>query len=390
MTILYFDCFSGASGDMILGALLDAGAPEAGVRDALARLSIGGWELHVHEVSRAGLRAARAEVVVNSDGTARTHADVVDIIADADLPESVARRAETCFGLLAVAEGRIHGVPPQDVHFHEVGAVDAIVDVVACCAALEHWRPERVVTSPIATGTGAVASAHGTLPLPAPAVTEILRGRGAALFGSGRTELVTPTGAALLATFTDEFGELPAMTVEATGYGAGRHDLDAPNVVRVLAGSATAEGGGRRSAVLVECNVDDMSPELVPHVVDSLLTSGAQDAWATPIVMKKGRPALQLSVLADEASLEPLVDVVYRETTTLGLRITRMHKDELSRRWTTVDVAGARVRMKLALRNGEVTTIAPEHDDALAAARATGLPLKTVYARALRAVDEAG
>jgi uncharacterized protein (TIGR00299 family) protein len=388
VSLVYFDPFSGASGDMILGALVDAGAPEEAVRGALAGLRVADWKLELHEVVEGGLRATRVEVDTDDDVVGRSYEDVLEVLDGLSLPGPVHMRAATAFDLLARAEARVHGVEPSEVHFHEVGSLDAIVDVVGCCAALEHLRPERVVTSAIATGTGTTESSHGLLPLPAPAVAEILTGRGAPLFGRGRGELITPTGAALLAAFTDSFAELPTMTVESVGYGAGRAHGSPPNVLRVIVGRAV-DVNHHEDAVVVETNVDDMSPELIPDLIELLLGAGAHDAWVTPIVMKKGRPAYVVSTLVSPGDRQRIADIVFKETTTFGVRWRAVTKEVLPRRWVETTIGGNLVRVKVAEREGRVVSMSPEHDDALTAARATGLPLRDVYARALRAAEEA-
>ncbi|HEX3327485.1 MAG TPA: nickel pincer cofactor biosynthesis protein LarC, partial [Actinomycetota bacterium] len=291
MKALYFDCFSGASGDMILGALLDAGASEDQVRASLDAIGVQGWNLQLSQVQRGPLRSSRAEISVTEGGGQRSHRDIVALLDRASLAPAIRERSKSVFGALALAEGRIHSVPPEDVLFHEVGGLDAIIDVVGCCAALEHFLPARIVTSPIATGGGLVQTAHGPLPLPAPAVTEILQGSGAALVERGDKELITPTGAALLSVFSDGFGSIPPMTIEGSGYGAGAGGGEVPNVLRVLTGELIDEPGSEvPAAILIETNLDDMAPELLPYVIDSLLEAGAYDAWITPILMKKGRP----------------------------------------------------------------------------------------------------
>ena len=383
MKALFFDCVSGASGDMVLGALIDAGANVNRIRDELSTLRLRGWELEVHEVTRGSIRATRCEVVVANDDTERSYSDVLDLLSGSNLSAGVEDSARRAFEVLARAEARVHGLPLKQVHFHEVGARDAIVDIVGSAAALESLAPDEVITSPIPTGRGFVDSAGGTLPIPAPAVTEILRG--ATLYERGDAELVTPTGAALLAAFTDRFDAMPPLELEATGYGAGRRDIGRePNVLRVLVGRAVGASPAGPTAILIETNIDDMSPELLPYVIDSLLAAGAQDAWLTSIVMKKGRPAFTLSVLVGKAEIDRVLDVVYRETTTLGVRVREVAKDELAREWMEVSVSGQPVRVKLGRRGGEIVTLAPEHDDAARAARATGLALKEVYAEATR------
>jgi pyridinium-3,5-bisthiocarboxylic acid mononucleotide nickel chelatase len=393
MKLLFFDCFSGASGDMILGALLDAGASEERVRSTLDLLGLQGWELEISEVQRGSLRSTRATVTTHEDGTARTHREIDAILEAADLDVSTRDRAKAVFDVLARAEGRIHATAPEDVHFHEVGGLDAIVDVVGCSAALEDFLPARIVTSPIATGTGIVQSSHGALPLPAPAVTEILRTCGASLVARGERELVTPTGAALLAVFTDRFGSMPPMTPEGTGYGAGAGEGELPNVLRIITGESVDEASatpGDATAILIETNLDDMSPELVPYVIESLLQAGAYDAWVSPISMKKGRPGYTLSTLCAPVKKYHLMEIIFRETTTLGVRATVVERTIADRVWTEVEVAGQKIRVKIGSRHGDVISTAPEYEDVVAASHVTGLPLKEIYGRALhKAMQEA-
>ncbi|MGH2729672.1 MAG: nickel pincer cofactor biosynthesis protein LarC [Actinomycetota bacterium] len=386
MRILYFDCTAGAAGDMILGALLDAGAPVGEVRSSLDALDVAGWQLDLAAVTRGGLRATHAKVSADDESSARSYSDIIRIVSGASLSDSIKSTALKAFDALATAEARVHARTKDDVHLHEVGGIDALVDIIGSCAALDHFRPAHVVTSPIATGVGTIEGDHGTLPLPAPAVAEILKG--AVLTGRAiDRELITPTGAAILVAVTDEFADLPEMRLEATGYGAGSWELDWPNVVRVLVGDGAATVVGD-DVFVIETNLDDMSPEFFPHVIETLLIAGAQDVWVTPIVMKKGRPGYTLSALVDASAKERVADGVYRETTTLGLRITPAVKDALTREWIEIDVASCAVRVKLGRRAGEIVTIAPEHDDAVKAAKASGLPLKEVYSRALQAARD--
>lgn len=383
MKVLYLDCSAGAAGDMILAALIDAGASVEGVRRSLDSLQLDGWHLNVEEVTRRGLRATKATVVSESKPEERTYGSIVELLTTAALNEGVRDLALKTFRVLGEAEARVHRVSLERVHFHEVGAVDSIIDIVGACAALYELAPDEVITSGIAAGQGTVDTQHGTMPLPAPAVTEILKD--ALLVPGGSGELVTPTGAALLAAFSDSFGDMPAMRLRATGYGAGTRDTDRPNIVRVLFGEVVSGEDGGKRAVVAETNIDDMNPELIPYVVDSLLAAGAHDAWTTPIVMKKGRPAITLYALFDPDDQDRVLDVIYRETTTLGVRISQVIKDTLPREWMEVQVEGHVVRVKLAHRAGEVITAAPEYEDAVAAATATGLALREVYARAAKA-----
>ena len=380
MTILYFDCFSGASGDMILGALIDAGAPVTDVTRTIQSLPIESLGFEHGRAMRGGIDATSIGIQIPDEAAHRSYRDIVSILESAPLPEGVIRRALATFEILANAEGKIHGVAPADVHFHEVGALDTIADIVGAAVALEHFAPSTVVASAIPLGSGTVESAHGTIPVPAPAVTAILEGVPVRAGGEG--EVITPTGAAILKAACDRFGEPPPMQLRATGYGAGSRVLATPNVLRVMVGDEIESE--RAAHMTLETNIDDMSPELVPYVIEVLIREGAQDAWSSPILMKKGRPAFKLTALVDAASRERVLEAMYRETTTFGIRTTAVQKDELLREWVEIELEGHAVRVKIARRGSEIVTVSPEYDDAVGAARATGLPLKDVYDRAAR------
>ena len=369
---------------MILGALVDAGAPVVEIKRAIQALPIESVGFEHGRAMRGGIEATAVSIEIPDEAEHRSYRDIVSMLGSAPLPENVLRRALKTFEILAVAEGRIHGVSPEDVHFHEVGALDTIADVVGAAVALEHFAPTSVVASSIPLGTGTVESAHGTIPVPAPAVTAILEGVPVRAGGEG--EVITPTGAAILKAACDRFGEPPPMQLRSTGYGAGSRDLALPNVLRVMVGDAIEPE--RAGHMMLETNIDDMSPELVPYVIETLIREGAQDAWSSPILMKKGRPAFKLTALVDATTRERVLEAIYRETTTFGVRTTPVQKDELLREWIEVDVEGHAVRVKIARRGSDVVTVAPEYEDAVGAARATGLPLKDVYERAGRAARQ--
>ena len=377
MTILYFDCFSGASGDMILGALIDAGAPPEQIERTISKLPVEEIGFRNGRALRGGIDATNIEIDIPDVASHRSYRDIVQMIRGAGLPERVRDRALDTFEILAIAESKIHGTTTDQVHFHEIGALDTIADVVGTAVAMEHFKPQMIVASAIPMGSGTVESAHGTIPIPAPAVTEILTG--VPLVPGGEGEVTTPTGAAILKAACDRFGDAPPMILRASGYGAGNRDLSVPNVLRVLIGDAVErEGSGQ---VLLETNIDDMSPELIPYVIDVLIREGAADAWSTPIVMKKGRPALKLSALVDNSTKDRVLDALYRETTTLGVRTVPIEKDELLREWVEIQLDGHPIRIKIARRGTDVVTVSPEYEDAAKVARATGIPLKEVYAR---------
>ncbi len=327
----WFNCFAGTAGDMTLGALVHAGASADEVAAIVAGLGLDGWALSFERVQRCGIAATKAHVVVHHDhdhdhddhGHHRPYRVIRDLLDRADLPERVRRRAQASFALLADVEGQMHGIAAEDVEFHEVGSLDAIVDIVGSCAALEVLGVERVVCGPITTGLGTVRAAHGELPVPAPAVVELLARRGAPARGIHHDgELATPTGVALMVALAESFGPLPAMVVQSVGYGAGSADTAGrPNVVQVVVGTAGSGAGEPGQPVtLLEANVDDVTGEVVAHTIGALLAAGAHDAWATPIVMKKGRPAYTVHALCDAAVAPQVSDAMVRETGTLGLR----------------------------------------------------------------------
>jgi uncharacterized protein (TIGR00299 family) protein len=380
--LAWFHCFSGIAGDMALGSLIDAGADIDEVRSLLGRLPVAGWALEAEPVLRAGVAATQVHVRAQEDGVIRTYAHISGIVDEARLPDRVRDRAQAVFAAMAEVEGRLHRRDPGQVHFHELGGVDAIVDVVGTCAALELLAVDDVWASAVATGTGMVRTAHGMLPNPAPAVVGLLRG--APTYGRDvNVELVTPTGAAILAALAVGYGPLPAMTIAATGFGAGSRDLDGlPNTTQVVLGEAADEGSGPgrgegQPVVLLEVNVDDATGETLAHAVAALLGAGAHDAWITPIVMKKGRPAHTVSVLADPALADQVGRVLVAETGSLGVRGETLQRWPAARTTSEVEVDGLPVRVKVSVGRVKV-----EHDDAARAARRTGLPLREVVARA--------
>ena len=377
-TALWWHCFSGIAGDMALASLFDAGASPEDVVSGLRRLPVGGWELTPRPTMRAGLAATELVIEVEQDGVERTWADIAKILSAAALPERARQRAEKVFMALAVAEGRLHGVAPEKVHFHEVGSTDAVLDVVGTCLALESLGVDVVYASPVAVGTGTVRSAHGLLPNPAPAVLELLKG--APVQGTDQAhELTTPTGAALLAGLAVSFGPLPALEVKATGYGAGARDTPGtPNVLQAVVGQLPAParplaGATSRRLRVLEANVDDVTGEVLAHTIATLLATGALDAWAVPAVGKKGRPAHVLSALAQPEDVPALVTVVLQETGALGIRQQTVERWALARSSVEVDVAGHNVRVKVGPYRAKA-----EYDDCARAAAALGLPVREV------------
>lgn len=386
MTIGWLDLSAGASGDMLLGALVDAGVPLDVPAAAVAALPVERIRLETEQVTRHGLGATRVHVHASESDQHRTWSDVRALLVDADLPTPVRDGALAVFERLAVAEGRVHRLQPESVHFHEVGALDALADVVGVVAGFEHLGLDRLSASPVTLGSGAASGAHGVVPIPGPAVLELLRGAPVQA-GPVPMEMCTPTGAALLAARVDEWGALPAMRVQRTGTGAGGRDPgELPNVVRLVLGEPAA---GSVGAVVLESNVDDLDPRLWPGVLDALFAAGASDAWLTPILMKKGRPAHTLSALCRPEVVADVQAAMFATTSTIGLRIVPVGKTALERTTSSVDVLGGRVGVKLAVHDGRVANVSVEYEDVAALARSTGLPVKEVLRAATAAAEAA-
>jgi pyridinium-3,5-bisthiocarboxylic acid mononucleotide nickel chelatase len=382
----WVDASTGASGDMLLGALAGAGVPAGVMVEAVDKVAPGQVAIEVGEVQRGGFAATRCFVEVADTAEQRTWRDVERLLNGAGLHEDVRSLAHDVFMRLAEAEGLVHGHAPEEVHFHEVGALDAIADVVGVCAGVVHLGLDRLVVSPVSVGGGTVSSGHGRLPVPPPAVVELLRGVPSS-GGPVDLELCTPTGAALLTTLADGWGHQPAMAVHAVGVGAGGRDPEGhANVLRLLVGEGSgAESGPTGQALLLESNVDDLDPRLWPGVLARLLEAGASDAWLTPILMKKGRPAHTLSVLVTAERADAVRREVYRQTSTIGMRQHPVGKHELDRSMATVELDGHTIGVKVARLDGEVVNVQPEFEDVAAAARTLRLPEKTVMARAVAA-----
>jgi pyridinium-3,5-bisthiocarboxylic acid mononucleotide nickel chelatase len=385
MTTLWVDATAGASGDMLLGALIGAGVPLEVIAAAVDAVSPEPVELSVEQVTRGGLAATRCHVDVADSSQHRTWRDVRALLAA--LPEDL--RAAAVFERLAQAEAAVHGISPDDVHFHEVGALDAIADVVGVCAAIAHLAAERIVVSPVAVGSGTVRGAHGLLPVPPPAVARLLTGV-PSLAGPAGFEACTPTAAALLTTLASEHGAQPAMTVRAVGVGAGGRDPEGhANVVRLLVGDTDAVAGRAASAgerveteLVVEANVDDLDPRAWPAVLEALLAAGANDAWLSPILMKKGRPAYTLHVLVAPAHAAAVRREIFRQTTTIGVREHEVAKTALEREFAAVVVDGQQIAVKVARLAGVTVNAQPEWEDVSRAAAALGRPVADVLAAA--------
>jgi pyridinium-3,5-bisthiocarboxylic acid mononucleotide nickel chelatase len=423
LTTLYFDCFSGAAGDMILGALIDAGVPFDDLRRAFGSLAVDGDAVWIDRVTRAGIRAVKFNV--RGEGLPLDHAhdhegehqheagshghdsglhrhesdlhrhesgvhrhrtlqEIYSLIDRSALSAAGKDRAKHLFARLAEAESAVHGTPIEKVHLHEVGALDSIIDICGAVHALETLKPGRIESSPLNVGSGTVRTSHGLYPVPAPATARLLQD--APIYaGPQKGELVTPTGALLITEYASSFGPVPAMRLKKVGYGAGSRDFhDTPNVLRVLVGEADAAAPAH-GVVVVEAEIDDMNPQIFGVLMDRLLAEGALDVFYTPIQMKKNRPGTLLTIVAAPAARERLTAIVFRETTTIGVRYREMARECLDRESVTVETPLGAVRIKVARRNGEILNAAPEFDDCTRIARERDVPVKDVYAAAMKA-----
>jgi uncharacterized protein (TIGR00299 family) protein len=394
MRIAYFDCIAGISGDMALAALIDAGADFDELRLHLAKLPLERFDMDVEETDQQGLRATRVTVRASSAGVIRTYASIRALLDAADLPPEALQLAQRIFRRLAEADARVHHKEVENVTFHEVGAVDSIVDIAGTALALSMLGIERVFASAIPTGLGMTKTEHGVMPIPGPAVVELLRG--APMYSKGvAAELTTPTGAAILAATVEGFGELPPMRIESIGYGAGTHRLDFPNLLRILVGAAESAMEPRVNAseqLVLETNVDDLNPELYEYVLERVFAAGAQDAWLVPIVMKKGRPAVTIRVLCAPDREAEMRQIIFRETGTLGIRSATVSKTTLDRDTLKVETTHGAVAVKIGVLDGHVVTVAPEYEDCVRIAREAGVPAKDVFEQAVhmarRELDE--
>jgi len=386
--LCYLDCVGGLAGDMLLAALLDAGADARRLRAVPDALGLEGVEIAVDRVERQGIGALHVDVRARTDAHPhRGYREIRSIVEAAELlPPGVRSQALDAFARLADVEARIHGVPVDEVHFHELGGVDTLIDVCGAFVLLDDLEVDRVACSPLPFARGLTRAAHGVLPLPAPATLGLLEG--AQLVGvEAEAELVTPTGAAIAAAVVQTWGALPPLVLERVGYGAGTADFsDRPNVVRVVLGTATTAATGE--VVLLETNLDDLIPELVPDAVERCFAAGALDVWTMPAQMKKGRPGIVLSALARPGAQQEVAHAMLEETSALGVRVGRLGRYELEREERVVEIAGGHVRIKVGLLDGRVVNVSPEHDDCSALAKATGRAVKSIWAEALALAHE--
>ncbi len=383
MKTLYFDCFAGASGDMILGALVGVGVDSHALTDNLSLLDVSGYEVSFETVDRSGISATYAKVRTGHEHAHRHLGDILKIIYESRLSDGVKERAARIFSRLAEAEARIHNVAVEKIHFHEVGALDAIIDVVGACIGFELLGVERFACSELHVGSGMVEMAHGRFPVPPPAVAELLKD--APVYSSDiKGELVTPTGAAIISTVCREFGPLPKMKIERTGYGAGTREYEKfPNVLRLMLGDdAKSEAASDERLIVVETNIDDMSPQIYGHVLDEALKRGALDCYFTPVQMKKNRPGVLISILCRPSERDAMCELLLAETTTLGVRFYEVQRRALERETVRVETEFGAIDVKVARLDGRIVKEMPEYEQCRAAAQKFNVPLLTIEAAA--------
>jgi uncharacterized protein (TIGR00299 family) protein len=390
MKIAYFDCFSGVSGDMLLGAMVDAGLSEAELKERLSALHLPGFDLSTRKVIKNGISATKVDVAVTDEVAERRLPEILEVVEKSELPQGIKERAVAILKNLGEVEAKIHGMSSDQVHLHELGGLDTIVDVVGALAGLEALGVGQVHASPLPLGRGFTLGAHGQLPLPAPATMALLEG--IPVVGSDLdVELVTPTGAAILAGTVAAFGPIPAMRLVTTGYGAGGRDLPIPNVLRLLLGEPVAAGAGAvESLVMLETNLDDLIPEIYDYVMGRLFEAGALDVTLSPLQMKKNRPGTLLSVLCQPAVETALVEILFAETSTLGVRHYQVQRTALAREIRTVETPYGPVRVKVAKWGTSLVKFTPEYADCRKLAEERHVPLREVYQAAEFAARRTG
>ena len=389
MKLAYFDCFSGISGDMTLGALVDAGCELEILRAGLAGLQVPGWSISAEKVWKNGMAATFVRVVTEDQSKHRGLSAILEILGRSQLTEQVRKNAAAIFRRLGEAEAAVHDVPLEKIHFHEVGSVDAIVDIVGACIGFEALGIEKFSCSALNVGGGTAKMAHGVLPVPAPATAKLLQGK--PTYSNGvRKELVTPTGAAIVATLCDSFGPQPAMSVSTIGYGAGSTDLEGqPNVVRIMVGEVAEKviPGFDEEIAVIEANLDDMNPQIYGYFLEKALAAGALDVYTTPVQMKKNRPGTLLTLLCKPADTKNLMSLIFAETTTLGARTYRAQRRTLPRETVNVHTQYGDVHIKLSRVNGNIRHVAPEYEDCRRLASEKNVPLQQVINEALRSFE---
>lgn len=381
--IAYIDCFCGAAGDMLLAAFLDAGADLDWVRKQVEKIELAEpVAIETNEVNRGGLRGLQLQIDGGEQIAARSHAEIARLLDGADLDGGVEQRARRILDRLIRAEAAVHGIASEGVHLHEIAAADTIVDVVGTSAAVESLALEEILVSPVATGVGTIDTAHGVVPNPSPVVVELMKG--APIYAREmHSEILTPTGAAVISELASSFGAFPPMTIASVGYGAGTKQLEIPNLLRVIVGEGLTDRDESSESLVLEANIDDMNPEIYSYVSERLFAAGASDVWIIPGIGKAGRPLQVLSVLSSTHLESRLKDIILMETSSLGVRARPVSKWMTDREWVEVTVKGLPIRVKIGRIKGKTVNVAPEYSDCAEAARRTGLPLKEIFRLAM-------
>ena len=389
MKIAYFDCFAGAAGDMIVASMLDAGLDFEFLKAQISTLGLNNLKLELNEVHRAGIRALHFNPVIAEQHHHRHLSDIIEIITKSSIGEKPKNTAVSIFKRLADAEAKVHGKSPQDIHFHEVGAIDSIVDIVSASIGFDALKIDKVFCSPISVGGGFIEAAHGRLPVPAPATSELLKNV-PTVGGPVEKELLTPTGAAVLTTVVERFGSLPEMKIESVGYGAGTLDSPGfPNVLRLFIGQAADVSSANADSVcLLETNVDDVAGEIIASVMDSLLEQGALDVYLTPITMKHNRPASKLSVICEIADFTKYENIIFHAGLTFGIRRQTLQRTKLAREFVKVATQFGEISIKKGFLNGQIVNAKPEFSDCLAAAQKHKVSVKQIIDAAIQAYNK--
>jgi len=384
MKIAYFDCFSGISGDMTVGALLDAGLKIGTLEKELKKLGLSGYQLEVNKVVKKGISATQFKVKIKEEGVERRFKDILAILEKSKLNEEVKKETEKIFFNIAQAESKIHRKDIDKIHFHEIGGLDSIIDITSAVIGIKTLGIEEIYSSALPTGKGFVKCAHGVIPVPAPATLELLKNI-PTYSGGIESEMITPTGAGIIGTLAKSFGERPLMKIERTGYGAGEKEFTIPNLLRVSIGEKILrdenlkDGYVSDEAVLIETNIDDMNPEFYDYIMEQLFFKGALDVFLTPIQMKKNRPAHMLSIIVYEQNLKEILEVLFSEATTLGVRIREVKRLRLAQQNFIAETKYGKIKVKVGMFKGKIKNIAPEYEDCKKIAQQHQVPLKEVY-----------
>lgn len=384
MKIAYFDCFSGISGDMTVGALLDAGLKIETLEKELKKLGLSGYQLEVNKVTKKGISATKFKVKIKEEGVERRFKDILTILEESKLDEEIKKETKKIFFNIAKAESKIHQKDIDKIHFHEIGGLDSIIDITSAVIGIKTLGIDEIYSSALPVGKGFVKCAHGVIPVPAPATLELLKNI-PTYSGGIESEMITPTGAAIISTLAKSFGKRPLMKIERIGYGAGEKEFTIPNLLRVCIGEKTLKDENLKDdyvsdeVVLIETNIDDMNPEFYDYIMDQLFSQGALDVFLTPIQMKKNRPAHMLSIIVYEQNLKEILEVLFSESTTLGVRVREIKRLRLNQQNFMAETKYGKIKVKVGMFKGEIKNIAPEYEDCKKMAKQHQVPLKEVY-----------